>query len=108
MIAEIVHRRYRRLKEEGLSFPDLIIIDGGKGQLAAALESLQELEAQIPIIALAKREEEIFVPGKRGAIVLSKDSLGLQLLQRVRNEAHRFAIMYHRKLRTKKLLLGES
>lgn len=101
MMAEIVCRRYSRLKEERALFPDLIIIDGGKGQLSAALAELKKLEVQIPIIALAKQEEEIFVPGKRHAIVLPKDSLGLQLLQRVRDEAHRFAITYHRKLRGK-------
>ncbi len=101
MIAEIVHRRYSRLKNEGLAYPDLIMVDGGKGQLAAAWESLKKLGVKIPIISLAKREEEVFVPAKRNPVVLAKDSLGLQLLQRVRDEAHRFAITYHRKLRSK-------
>jgi len=101
MIAEIVHRRYRRLKAESQIFPDLIMIDGGKGQLSAACEELKKLEVEIPIISLAKREEEIFMPGKRLSIKLSKDSLGLKLLQRMRDEAHRFAINYHRKLREK-------
>ncbi len=98
-IAEIVMRRYTRLKKEGLPYPDLIMIDGGKGQLAAACDVLKGLGIQIPIISLAKREEEVFLPTKRNPIVLSKDSLGLKLLQRVRDEAHRFAITYHRKLR---------
>lgn len=104
MMAEIVRRRYTRLKNEGLAYPDLIIIDGGKGQLAAAVNSLKELDVSIPIIALAKQEEEIFIPSKRSSIILPKDSLGLKLLQRVRDEAHRFAVTYHRSLRTKKLL----
>jgi len=101
MIAEIVRRRYRRLKEEGQIFPDLIVIDGGKGQLGAAVEELKRLEVEIPIISLAKREEEVFLPNKRSAIILPKDSLGLKLLQRTRDEAHRFAINYHRLLRGK-------
>ena len=102
MIAEVVKRRYRRLRNEGSTYPDLIVIDGGKGQLSAALAELQKLEVSIPIVSLAKREEEVFVPKKRAAIQLSLNSLGLKLLQRMRDEAHRFAIAYHRKLRTKK------
>ena len=104
MIAEVVRRRYRRLKEEGRSFPDLIVIDGGKGQLQAAMEQLRLLEADIPILSLAKREEEIFLPRKKNPIVLARDSLGLKLLQRIRDEAHRFAVAYHRKLRQKNVL----
>ena len=104
MIAEVVRRRYSRLKREGLSFPDLIMIDGGKGQLSAACEELHKLEVNIPIISLAKREEEIFLPGKRNPVVLSHGSLGLKLLQRLRDEAHRFALAYHRNLRAKKML----
>jgi excinuclease ABC subunit C len=107
MIAEVVRRRYSRLKKEGLAYPDLIMIDGGKGQLASACGVLKELDISIPIISLAKREEEIFVPGKRTSVVLAKDSLGLKLLQRVRNEAHRFAIKYHRNLRSKDFLKKE-
>jgi excinuclease ABC subunit C len=102
MMAEVVRRRYTRLKKEGLIFPDLIIVDGGKGQLSAACGELKTLEIAIPIISLAKREEEVFMPGRRNSIILEKDSLGLRLLQRVRDEAHRFAIKYHRLLRGKK------
>lgn len=102
MIAEVVKRRYRRLRNEGAVFPDLIVIDGGKGQLSAALAELELLEVDIPIVSLAKREEEVFAPKKRAAIRLSLNSLGLKLLQRMRDEAHRFAISYHRTLRTKK------
>ncbi len=105
MIAEIVRRRYRRLKEEGLAFPDLIMVDGGKGQLSAASEELAKLQVEIPIISLAKREEEIFLPGKRNPVVLSHQSLGLKLLQRLRDEAHRFALSYHRNLRAKKFFV---
>ena len=105
MIAEIVRRRYTRLKRENLPFPDLIMIDGGKGQLSAACAELEKLAVKIPIISLAKREEEIFLPGRRSPILLSKESLGLKLLQRLRDEAHRFALSYHRNLRAKNMLL---
>src|ERR1700691_1184352 len=80
MIAEIVRRRYTRLQKEGAGFPDLIVIDGGKGQLAAAMEELRKLDLDLNVIALAKREEEIFVPGKRNSIKMAQDSLGLKLL----------------------------
>ena len=103
MIAEVVRRRYGRLKREQRPYPDLVIIDGGKGQLAAAASELHKLEIVIPLISLAKREEEVFVPGKRNPVVLAKDSLALKLLQRARDEAHRFAISYHRLLRGKKV-----
>jgi excinuclease ABC subunit C len=101
MIAEVVRRRYTRLKNEKKPFPDLIVIDGGKGQLSAACEELKKLDVNIPIMSLAKREEEVFLPNKRAAIILRHDSLGLKLLQRVRDEAHRFALKYHHVLRTK-------
>jgi len=103
MMAEVVRRRYTRLKKEGLIFPDLIIVDGGKGQLSATVDELKKLEIEIPIISLAKREEEVFMPNKRNSVILEKDSLGLRLLQRVRDEAHRFAVQYHRLLRGKKV-----
>jgi len=107
MIAEIVKRRYRRLKSEGAIFPDLIVIDGGKGQLSSACGELNKLKVSIPIISLAKREEEVFIPHRRNPIILSADSLGLKLLQRLRDEAHRFAINYHRKLRSKNVFNKE-
>lgn len=105
MIAEVVRRRYSRLQREGQTFPDLIVIDGGKGQLSAACEQLDQLQVSIPVISLAKREEEIFVPGKRSSVRLGRGSLGLQLLQRIRDEAHRFAVAYHRQLRGKKVFV---
>jgi excinuclease ABC subunit C len=104
MIAEVVRRRYTRLKKEGTLFPDLILIDGGKGQLGAATQELDTLGIYIPIVSLAKREEELFLPNKRSPINLPKESLGLKLVMRVRDEAHRFAVSYHRLLRSKAVL----
>lgn len=104
MMAEIVRRRYRRLRAEGRAFPDLIVVDGGKGQLSCACRALASLGADIPMIAIAKREEEIFLPQKRNPVLLPRDSLALRLVQRVRDEAHRFAIAYHRTLRGKQAL----
>ena len=104
MMAEVVNRRYRRLKKEHASFPDLIIVDGGKGQLSSALAELKVLDLDLPIISIAKKQEEVFLPQRRDPVVLPLDSLGLKLIQRIRDEAHRFAIAYHRKLRTKNAL----
>jgi len=85
--------------------PDLVVVDGGKGQLNAALSALEELGIEdIPVISLAKREEEVFVPGRSEPVILDRDSEALFLLQRVRDEAHRFAIAYHRRLRGKRAL----
>ena len=81
--------------------PDLLVVDGGKGQLGVAVEVLRAAKIKIPVIGLAKREEEIFVPGKSKAILLPKSNYVLQLLQRLRDEAHRFAITFHRNLRAK-------
>ncbi|MFP4473718.1 MAG: excinuclease ABC subunit UvrC [Candidatus Omnitrophota bacterium] len=102
MMAEVVRRRYSRLKREGRAYPDLIVVDGGKGQLSAAFGQLDQLDIDIPMIGLAKREEEVYLPARRAPVVLPRNSLGLQLLQRCRDEAHRFAVAYHRKLRDKK------
>ena len=104
MIAEVVRRRYGRLKSEGALFPDLVLIDGGKGQLASAKRELDCLQVNVPVISIAKREEEVFLPGRRSSVVLSRDSLGLRLLQRIRDEAHRFAVSYHRAIRAKAAL----
>lgn len=101
---EVVERRYARLLREDKKLPDLILIDGGKGQLNAAFEVLELLGIEdIPIIGLAKREEEIFRPGERDPITLPHHTPTLQLLQRIRDEAHRFAVSYHRKLRSRRL-----
>ena len=101
---EVITRRYSRLIEEEREFPDLILIDGGKGQLSSAVSILEDLgRFDQNIISLAKREEEVFVPGKSEAIILAKNSEALHLVQRVRDEAHRFAVNYHRKLRSRRL-----
>jgi excinuclease ABC subunit C len=84
------------------AIPDLIIIDGGKGQLSAAMEVLQELHIDIPTVGLAKENEEIFVPGSPDPIILPRSSQGLYMVQRIRDEAHRFGITYHRKLRSER------
>lgn len=105
---EIIRRRYSRVQREGLEMPDLIMVDGGKGQLSSALEVLNELGLKDqPIIGLAKRLEEVFVPGKPEAELIPKTSTGLRLLQQLRDEAHRFAITFHRSLRTKRTLQTE-
>ncbi len=104
MMKEVVERRYRRVLEEERPLPDLILIDGGKGQLRAAYEVLEELEiSHIPIIGLAERNEEVFLPGRSEPVIIPKNSPALHLLQRVRDEAHRFALNYHRKLRSRRL-----
>jgi excinuclease ABC subunit C len=98
---EIVFRRYKRVKEEGTGLPDLILIDGGKGQLSMAVSALRELGLDyLPIIGLAKRLEEVFVPGQFDAQSIHKQSPGLILLRRIRDEAHRFAITYQKQKRT--------
>ncbi|MDR3274785.1 MAG: excinuclease ABC subunit UvrC [Endomicrobium sp.] len=96
---EVVFRRYSYLMRKNETLPDLILIDGGKGQLRAAVNALEELKVQIPIISLAKKNEEIFLQNKDKALVLSRHSLALRLLQLVRDESHRSAVSYHRKLR---------
>ncbi len=100
MIKEIVHRRYQRLKEENKKFPDLIIIDGGKGHLKTAYEELLKLNlSHIPAIGIAKQEETIYTLGSKEPLDIDKDSEILHFIQTIRNEAHRFALKYHHKLR---------
>src|SRR6056297_3646641 len=104
MMKEVIHRRYKRLIKENRELPDLILIDGGKGQLNAAFSVLKKLGlSEIEIIGLAKREEEIFKLDRENPLILPKDSNALHLLQRVRDEAHRFAVNYHRKLRSRRI-----
>ncbi len=108
MIAEAVERRYSRLLAEQAKLPDLILIDGGKGQLSAALGSLQKLKIDtIPVAGLAKRLDEVFIPHVSVAQNILRTSSGLRLLQRIRDEAHRFALMHHRKQRKKRTLTSE-
>ena len=99
MIAEVVKRRYIRLINEGLKMPDLVLIDGGKGQLNAAIKSLQSLSLKIPCISLAKENEEVFISGKKESIKIPKKEASLKILQYARDESHRFGVRYNRKLR---------
>ena len=105
---EVVGRRYRRLLEEGSELPDLVLVDGGKGQLGAAVAALEELGlGEQPVASLAKREELIFVRGRDEPIALPRRSPVLQLVQRVRDEAHRFAIGFHRQARKSRTIRSE-
>ena len=100
---EVITRRFRQSIAETRS-PDLILIDGGKGQLNSAYQALKQLElAHVPIIGLAKRFERIYLPQQKDPIIISREDSTLHLIQRIRNEAHRFALHYHRKLRVKNL-----
>ncbi len=107
-MAEAVRRYFaRRVKELG-PLPDLVVVDGGKGQLAAARDSLMGLDlSQVALVALAKRQEEIFQPGDREGLRLPRTARSLHLLQRVRDEAHRFAVRYNRKLRTRRTVRSQ-
>jgi excinuclease ABC subunit C len=103
MINEIIKRRYFRLENEKSRFPDLILVDGGKGQLNSAISALESLALNIPCISLAKENEEIFVPDKNHPIIISRDRKSLQTLQFARDEAHRFGLGYNEILRLDKL-----
>jgi excinuclease ABC subunit C len=108
-IHEVVLRRFSRLLREGASLPDIFLIDGGKGQLSAALDALNSLGVEPPcILSIAKREEEIFLPGKSEPLRLSRDAYSLRLLEYVRDEAHRFAQHYHHLLRGKRTLADDT
>ena len=108
-MTEVVYRRYKRLLDEGQPLPQLIIIDGGKGQLSAALKSLDELglREKIAIIGIAKRLEELFYPNDPIPLYLDKKSETLKIIQQLRNEAHRFGIEHHRNRRSKSALKSE-
>jgi len=103
-MAEVVGRRSKKLQKEGERMPDLILVDGGKGQLHAAQAVLKELGVRAPLASLAKRIEEVFLPGREQSVILAPNRPGLHLLQRLRDEAHRFAITYNRLRRGKALL----
>jgi excinuclease ABC subunit C len=101
-IYEVISRRFRRLSDEQEAFPDVLLIDGGKGQLNAAMAAFRDQQITPPtVISLAKRDEEIFVPGRSDPIVLSRNAFALRLLQYIRDESHRFAQHYHHILRSK-------
>ncbi|HTB51678.1 MAG TPA: excinuclease ABC subunit UvrC [Ferruginibacter sp.] len=106
---EVVYRRYKRLTEENEALPQLIIIDGGKGQLSAAMESINllNLKGKMTVIGLAKNEEEIFFPGDKESIKFTWDSESLKLIRRIRDEVHRFGISFHRNKRSKGSLANE-
>lgn len=106
---EVVYRRYKRLMDEGQSLPQLIVVDGGKGQLNAAMKSLEELNlrGKITLIGIAKRLEEIYFPGDPVPLYLDKNSESLKIIQQLRNEAHRFGIAHHRGKREKDLVHSE-
>lgn len=107
-MAEVVGRRYARLLKEGKALPDLVLIDGGTGQLGSAVRVLEGLGlGHLPVAAIAKREESIFLDGRAGPVRLPHDSPVLHLVQRIRDEAHRFAVTYHRKVRTRRTLASE-
>ena len=106
---EVVFRRYKRLSEENKQLPQLIIIDGGKGQLSSALKSLKKLNLhnEVAIIGIAKKLEEIYYPGDSYPLYLDKKSETLKVIQLMRNEAHRFGITHHRNKRSKSLIKSE-
>ncbi|MFX0023332.1 MAG: excinuclease ABC subunit UvrC [Candidatus Hermodarchaeota archaeon] len=103
MMREVLRRRYNFLLKRSLTLPDLILIDGGKGQLNAGISVLDELGLNIPVIGLAKKNEEIYVPNKKEPIILPKNSSLLKLFQRVRDESHRFALKLHKKQRERRV-----
>jgi excinuclease ABC subunit C len=105
---EVVERRYTRLLRDGGELPDLIVVDGGKGQLSSAVEVLGRLGLRsLPVIGLAKRLEEVYLPGQSDPALIPKSSSGLRLLQQLRDEAHRFAVTFHRSVRSKRTLQTE-
>jgi excinuclease ABC subunit C len=106
---EIIYRRYKRLMDEGSSLPQLIVIDGGKGQLSAAVSSLKKLGlyGELGIIGIAKKLEEIYFPGDSIPLYLDKNSYTLKLIQQVRNESHRFGLLFHRQLRSKNFIKSD-
>ncbi len=104
MMAEVIGRHFSRKLEENVPMPDLLVVDGGKGQLSSAVAKLVELRVPaFPVIGLAKKREEIFLPGRSEPVVLDHHHLGLRMLQALRDESHRFAITYHRNLRQARL-----
>lgn len=101
---EILTRRFKRIQKGEIEPPDLIIIDGGKGQLSSVVKIMEEFDLKLNVVSLAKREEEVFLPKKSQPVILAQNSSALHLFQRIRDEAHRFAITFHRQLRSKNML----
>ena len=108
MMEEVVRRYFSNLIKDKLEFPDLILVDGGKGQVSSAVKSLESIGIRSqPIIGLAKRLDEVFLAHRSGSLMIPRTSPALRLLQKIRDEAHRFAITYHKKLRDKKMVSSE-
>src|SRR5262249_27806904 len=104
----VITRYLTRRRDEALPLPDLIVVDGGKGQLSAALDAASALGfGGLPMVSLAKREEEVFLPGRSDSVRLPRRSPSLRLLQRARDEAHRFGLAYNRKRRTRRTITSE-
>jgi excinuclease ABC subunit C len=107
-IQEVLTRYFTRRRDEQLPMPDLIVVDGGKGQLSAAVEVAARLGlTELPMVSLAKREEEVFLPGRSESLRLPRRSPALRLLQRARDEAHRFGLAYNQKRRTQRTITSE-
>jgi excinuclease ABC subunit C len=104
MLREVVRRRYSRLIEENITFPDLVLIDGGKGHLESAGTELKKLGREVPLVSLAKEEENIYCDSADSPLRLKEGSPALNLLRRIRDEAHRFALSYHHILHRKKIM----
>lgn len=106
---EIVYRRYKRMTEENQKLPQLVIIDGGKGQLSSAMKSIDKLglRQNITVIGIAKKLEEIYFPGDSVPIYLDKNSISLKIIQQLRNEAHRFGISFHRDKRSSEMIKSD-
>jgi excinuclease ABC subunit C len=104
MLREVIQRRYSRLLRENLALPDLVLIDGGRSHLLTADKEIKKLGISLPLVSIAKDEENIYTPARANAIKLNQDTPGLNLIRRIRDEAHRFALSYHRLLRRKKII----
>ncbi len=108
MMAEVAGRYFKHLTKEKRGYPDLVLVDGGKGQLSSVVQTLNNLGIKDQnVVALAKRLDEVFLPGRSGPLMIPKGSASLKLLQRIRDEAHRFAVQYHRKLRKRSTIKSE-
>jgi len=108
MMQEVVGRRYRRLIDENKPLPDLVLIDGGKGQLSSVRQVLNELGlVDLPVVGLAKRLEEVFRPGQSEPILVPRSSPALKMLMQARDEAHRFAVTFHRQQRGRRMIRSE-
>jgi excinuclease ABC subunit C len=104
MLSEVIKRRYFRLIEEKIPLPDLILIDGGRSHLLTAEKGLKKLGLKIPLVSIAKKQENIYIQGKVKPLKLNSDIPALNLIRRIRDEAHRFAIKYHHVLRRKRTI----